>query len=74
MSARKIKAKDHSCLFSFGVHANCVCGWRGSNFWGKGAQGHAAYDYHDHVAKCERAKEPTALEKAMLAAPDAGGV
>lgn len=40
--------------FSYGVAANCSCGWRGAMWLGKGARANANGEWHLHREACER--------------------
>jgi hypothetical protein len=53
MIARRKTNPDHKASFSYGVHANCSCGWSSSTWFGKGAKGSAAAEWHSHREKCE---------------------
>lgn len=43
----------HKASFSYGVTANCSCGWRGATWFGQGAKSNAAGEWHSHREKCE---------------------
>jgi len=44
---------NHKASFSYGVTANCSCGWAGVTWFGKGAKSNAAGEWHSHREKCE---------------------
>lgn len=44
---------EHKVSFSYGVTANCSCGWTGTLWLGEAAGYNAANEWRRHLKKCE---------------------
>jgi hypothetical protein len=56
MNTQRKPNPDHKRKpFSYGVAANCSCGWQSSVWFGKGGRYSANNEWHTHREKCEKA-------------------